>query len=181
MLDKALTPSPSPSGRGEQSANPLSNNPQRASERGERKQKEAKYRAMAAKVMVDIARNLRQRETPVEEILWQALRNRRLNNLKFRRQYPLANTAFVADFFCYEAQLVIELDGSIHAFQTEDDALRQAAIESVGYTVTRFTNEQVRNELESVLVVIAQQQIFYKEYPMNSTLKSLYLRERDLG
>jgi very-short-patch-repair endonuclease len=159
MPDKALTPSPSPSGRGEQNANPLpvwdSNNPQSVSGQGEQEQKEAKYRAMAAKVMVDIARNLRQRETSTEDILWQALRNRRLNNLKFRRQHPIANSAFVADFFCYDAQLVIEVDGGIHQTQLEDDALRQAAIESEGYTVIRFTNEQIRNELEAVLIAIA--------------------------
>jgi hypothetical protein len=108
------------SGRGEQNPKTSSNKPQPVSGRGEREQKEAKYRAMAVKVMVDIARNLRQRETPTEEILWQAIRNRRLNNLKFRRQHPIANSAFVADFFCYDAQLVIEVDGGIHQTQLED-------------------------------------------------------------
>jgi len=101
-----------------------------------------------------VARELRQRQTPAEENLWQHLRNRRLDNLKFRRQTPIENTAYVVDFLCYEARLVVELDGGIHANQVEADAIRQEIIEAQGYTVLRFTNEQLANDLESVLTMI---------------------------
>ncbi|GIL14410.1 MAG: hypothetical protein BroJett038_31300 [Chloroflexota bacterium] len=73
------------------------------------------YRAKASEVLVQIARELRQRETAAEDLLWECLRNRRLANLKFRRQHPVANTPYVVDFFCYDHRLVIELDGAQHA------------------------------------------------------------------
>lgn len=138
MPDITLTPNPSPSGRGEQA------------------ETDAKYRATASQVMVQIARDLRKRETSPEQIMWQALRGRRLNNLKFRRQHPVANTTFVADFLCYEARLIIEIDGEIHNVQKIEDEQRQSALETEGYTVLRFTNEQMKSDLEAVLTTIAR-------------------------
>lgn len=136
MLDDTLTPGPSPSGRGEQ--------------------KEAAYRVAASKVMVHIARDLRKKETSTEKMMWQCLRRRRLNNLKFRRQHPIANTVFVADFLCYEARLIIEIDGEIHKSQQTEDEWRQSAIEAEGYFVLRFTTNQVKSDLENVLTTIAK-------------------------
>ena len=115
---------------------------------------EAAFRARAAEVMTTVARELRQRQTPAEEFLWRHLRNRRLNNLKLRRQTPIENTAYVVDFLCYEARLVVEVDGSIHLSQQADDAIRQANIEAQGYHVLRFRNEQLFKELNSVLTEI---------------------------
>ena len=135
-------PTPSPSGQGGEK--PL--------ETGS--DKEAVYRAMASQAMVQIARDLRQRETEAEVLLWEVLRNRRLGNLKFRRQHPIANTAFVADFFCYQHRLVIELDGGIHKEQSVEDKLRQQAIEEAGCQLIRFHNDQVTTNLETVLIAI---------------------------
>jgi very-short-patch-repair endonuclease len=115
---------------------------------------DAVYRDRATAVMVAIARTLRQCETPAEQILWEALRNRRLDGLKFRRQHPIAGTAYVADFLCYEHRLIIELDGDIHNFQQEQDSIRQANIEANDYIVLRFRNEQVTGALEQVLIEI---------------------------
>ncbi len=115
---------------------------------------EARYRVAASKVMVQIARELRQRETLAEVVLWETLRNRRLANLKFRRQHSIANTAFVADFICYEHRLVIELDGGIHQGQTAKDSQRQQGIEDAGYRVIRFQNDEVFDNLEHVLIAI---------------------------
>ncbi|MDX1991031.1 MAG: DNA methyltransferase [bacterium] len=112
------------------------------------------FREWASKVMVTIARDLRQRETSAEETLWAALRDRRLGNLKFRRQHPVTNTTYVVDFFCYEASLVVELDGPIHQLQLEQDRVRQSELEQQGLTVLRFKNEQVQHHLEDVLVTI---------------------------
>jgi very-short-patch-repair endonuclease len=119
-----------------------------------REDSEAVYRALATKAMRQIARDLRQRQTPAEQILWECLRNRRLDKLKFRRQHPLENMAYVVDFLCYGPRLVVELDGAIHRLQAEDDAVRQANIEAFGYRVLRFTNEAIFNDLENVLVAI---------------------------
>lgn len=127
----ALTPNPSPQGEGLKD-----------------------YREMASKVMVGIARDLRQRQTSAEELLWECLRDRRLNNLKFRRQHPAANTAFVVDFFCHECRLAVELDGGIHAQQQQEDQSRQQALEDAGITVIRFSNDEVFNALERVLIDI---------------------------
>ena len=87
------------------------------SQRPEPNEPDAIYRDMAAQVMVELARDLRQRMTNAEAVMWHALRGRRLAGLKFRRQHPVAGTAFVADFLCYEPRLVIEIDGSVHATQ----------------------------------------------------------------
>ena len=73
--------------------------------------------------MHGVARVLRRHETAAEALLWQAIRNRKLNGRKFRRQVPIG--AFVVDFYCASERLVIELDGPIHEDQQEADQLRQ--------------------------------------------------------
>jgi very-short-patch-repair endonuclease len=98
------------------------------------------------------AKELRQSLTPAERILWERLRDRRLSSLKFRRQHPIG--AFIVDFYCPAARLVIEIDGGIHLEQVETDVLRTQEMEAQGYRVIRFTNEQVAGDLESVLAAI---------------------------
>lgn len=98
------------------------------------------------------ALELRQRATNSEKILWEALRGRRLNGLKFRRQHPFG--PFVVDFFCCEKQLVIEVDGPIHDAQAERDLERQKLIEGTGCRVLRFSSEEVEKNLEAVLDAI---------------------------
>ncbi|MCC7447509.1 MAG: DUF559 domain-containing protein, partial [Anaerolineae bacterium] len=113
-----------------------------------------KTRSLALKGIIDAARQLRQNQTSAEAVLWECLRDRRLNNLKIRRQHPIKGTQYVADFYCNEGSLIIELDGPIHDQQREADQVRQADIEQLGYRVLRFTNEQVDHHLESVLITI---------------------------
>jgi adenine-specific DNA-methyltransferase len=114
------------------------------------------FRTLATKAMTQIARELRGRETSAEDRLWFVLRDRRFANLKFRRQHPIAGTAYVVDFLCYAARLVIEVDGSIHDTQAEDDRLRQETIEALGYRVIRFSNDDVTNRLQGVLIRILE-------------------------
>jgi len=111
-------------------------------------------REMASKAMRDIARDLRQRQTPAEETMWEALRKNRLGGLGFRRQHAVANTNYVVDFFCYSENLIIELDGEIHQYQQQEDRQRQTELESLGYRVLRFPNERVFNDLQGVLTEI---------------------------
>ena len=97
------------------------------------------------------AKNLRCNLTPHEQVLWQHLRAGRLQGFKFKRQQPLGN--YIVDFICLEAKLVIELDGSQHAL-AQADKTRDAWLNAEGYTVLRFWNSELTENLEGVLEAI---------------------------
>jgi very-short-patch-repair endonuclease len=101
----------------------------------------------------DAARRLRQDQTAPEYKLWSHLRDRQLLGFKFRRQHPIG--PFIADFFCLEAKLVIELDGSQHADESEQDESRTAYLRSRGYTVLRIWNNELIPEIDTALQRIA--------------------------
>jgi very-short-patch-repair endonuclease len=106
---------------------------------------------------VRTARRLRRSQTDAERASWFRLRDRRLQGLKFRRQVLIGN--YVVDFCCEAGRLVIELDGGQHAERSEHDAARTADLQSRGYLVLRFWNNDVlRNTsgvLESILDTLA--------------------------
>jgi very-short-patch-repair endonuclease len=85
--------------------------------------------------MTPIARDLRQRQTQSEAILWEVLRDRQILGYKFRRQRPVGR--FVVDFFCAEAKLALEIDGLIHNYQQAADIERQQIIEALGMRFVR--------------------------------------------
>lgn len=93
--------------------------------------------------IIEAARNLRKGQTQAERVLWEILRGSQFKNFKFRRQHPIGR--FIADFFCYDAKLVIELDGSAHNSeeQKEYDLLRSNFINQQGFKVLRFKNNDV--------------------------------------
>lgn len=94
-------------------------------------------------------RMLRKNQTPAESVLWEVLRNRKLKGTKWRRQ---ANVdVFIADFLCPEHRLIIEVDGGIHDYRHERDRLRTEVIGAYDYRVLRFKNDEVLQELPSVL------------------------------
>ncbi len=97
------------------------------------------------------AKALRQSMTSAEELLWKHLRNKQLKGLKFRRQHPV--DIFIADFYCHEKKIIIELDGGIHDLpeQHEYDDGRTFVLEEKGFKILRFKNEEIENELEKVL------------------------------
>jgi len=97
------------------------------------------------------ARELRHAGTLAEQFLWEYLRGRRLNGLKFRRQHPLG--PFIADFYCDELRLVIEVDGAVHleTNQRERDQARDEAMSTYRFSVLRFTNDEVLQDTERVL------------------------------
>jgi len=101
-----------------------------------------------------LAREKRHTPTPAEESLWQRLRDNQLGGYNFRRQHALGR--FIVDFYCRAAKLVIEVDGSIHEQTPVEDALRQAYLESLGLRVIRFLNDEVLNEITTVLDRIRQ-------------------------
>jgi len=96
------------------------------------------------------AKALRYNMTPAENALWASL-NIKLAPTKFRRQHPLGS--YIADFYCHQHKLVIEVDGSIHNLPEvrQNDIEKQAFLEEQGLRVIRFTNDQVFNNLEQVL------------------------------
>lgn len=102
--------------------------------------------------LVPIARKLRKKSTPAERLLWKHLRNRQLNGLKFRRQFPFG--PFVTDFICLEKKLIIELDGGQHASRVEEDARRTAYFESQSFRVLRFWNNDVLQNISGVVEAI---------------------------
>ncbi len=99
------------------------------------------------------ARQLRREMTPQEKLLWAHLRDRRLDGAKFRKQMWLAG--YIADFACPEARLVVEADGSQHADNAEYDAQRTQAFAHVGWRTLRFWNNEITENLDGVLTVIA--------------------------
>ena len=100
----------------------------------------------------DRAKQLRENLTDVERLLWFSLRDRQLDDYKFRRQSPIGE--YVVDFVCAECKLVVEIDGGQHAVQKTRDNRRSAWLEGQGYRVIRFWNNDVIENLDGVLEVI---------------------------
>ena len=98
---------------------------------------------------VEFAKQLRKDATDAEKLLWRYLRSRSLENVKFRRQQPFGT--YIVDFISTEKKLVIELDGGQHATNKARDLDRDQDIESEGYKVLRFWNNDVLQKTEGVL------------------------------
>lgn len=107
---------------------------------------------MVKRANVDRARSLRAEQTAPEARLWRALRNRRLDGFKFRRQFPIDR--YIADFACIEAKLVVELDGGRHADQADYDSERTRVLEACGFEVLRFWNGELAGNFDGVVETI---------------------------
>lgn len=99
----------------------------------------------------NLARKLRQTSTPTEQILWKHLRGAQMNGYKFRRQYPIG--PFVLDFYCAAIQLVIEIDGDVHALrsQIKHDQNREQYLKDKGLTIFHVTTHEIIENLDGVL------------------------------
>jgi very-short-patch-repair endonuclease len=98
------------------------------------------------------ANKLRKNMTKAEACLWKyALRARQMNGYQFRRQRPVIN--YIADFMCKELLLVIEVDGISHQFEEviQKDERKQAALEAAGFTVLRFSDNEVLTNMKGVI------------------------------
>ena len=108
---------------------------------------------MNKKQIIEFAREQRKNMTPAEKFLWNVLRNRNFEGKKFLRQHPLIYenindrklSFFIADFYCAEHRLVVELDGKIHDFQKDYDEQRDFIINEMGIKVLRIRNEEVKD------------------------------------
>ena len=89
--------------------------------------------------------------TPTEALVWEHLRDRKFHGLKFRRQHPIG--PYVADFFCSELQLILEIDGAVHnnPEQRTRDRERTLFLQGLGFEVVRISNSQVESNPEQAL------------------------------
>jgi very-short-patch-repair endonuclease len=112
---------------------------------------EPEYFFHADQTTLDLARRLRRKMTPCEKLLWKRLKARNVAGAKFRRQHPIG--FFIADFYCHEARLVIEVDGLIHLNpgRREQDAKRDAEMNRLGIRILRFTNDEIKYSIRAVL------------------------------
>ena len=115
--------------------------------------------------MTELAREFRKAPTPSEGILWQALRGKKLDGLKFRRQQPVGY--FVVDFYNSAYRLVIEVDGPIHNSQIEADLARQQILEALGLNVLRIKSETVEKNLSAALndICVKIEELKIKQFP----------------
>ena len=104
----------------------------------------------------EIAREMRKNPTKVENILWQQLRNKKFEGRIFRRQHPV--DIFIVDFYCHSERLVIEVDGGVHEVKDikSRDQGRTDEMNRFDLRVIRFTNEEIINDMTSVLEKIKQ-------------------------
>ncbi len=104
-----------------------------------------------------VCRDLRKNSTNAEKLFWQAVRNKKFEKRKFLRQHPFFHdvtgkeTFFVADFYCHEEKLIIELDGKYHKYRLKEDEKRTEILTYLGVRVIRFGNEDVKKDLNNVL------------------------------
>ena len=108
-------------------------------------------------------RYLRKTQTEPERRLWKALRARRCEGLKFRRQVSIGR--YIVDFICFESRLIIEVDGGQHARRRKYDLNRTAFLRSQDFRVLRFWNNEVRENLRGVLDVIARSATVQPPHP----------------
>jgi very-short-patch-repair endonuclease len=102
-----------------------------------------------APARVERSRELRREMTPAETALWHALRGDKQDSRHFRRQQIIGD--YIVDFYCHQAGLVVEVDGPIHLQQKEYDADRDRILETMGLRIIHVTNDQVLEDLPSVL------------------------------
>ena len=108
----------------------------------------------APKLTIGRARELRRKLTLPEVILWNAIRARKLNGARFRRQHPIG--PYILDFYCDQAKLAVEIDGAVHDHpdQIGHDQRRTAWLEAQGVAVFRIPAREVLGNLESVLITL---------------------------
>jgi very-short-patch-repair endonuclease len=96
-------------------------------------------------------RTLRQELTPAEKLLWKVLKGKNIEGRKFRRQHSIED--FIVDFYCAKEKLVIELDGEVHnnINAQYNDEERDKRLKELDYTIMRFENKEVINNLDNVL------------------------------
>jgi very-short-patch-repair endonuclease len=99
--------------------------------------------------VLETAKMLRNDMTYHEKLLWERLKGKQICGVRFRRQHPV--NFFIADFYCHQVKLVLEVDGEIHKDKIEYDDGRSAEMEKFGIVIIRFTNYEVENSIQNVI------------------------------
>lgn len=110
----------------------------------------------------ELARKLRNNSTKSEVLLWKYLKGKQMRSYDFHRQKSIGN--YIADFFCHRLMLVIEIDGVTHDYKVTSDEKRQKFLESLGIMVLRFSDEDVKKNINGVLIEIEE---WIKEKELN--------------
>ncbi len=112
------------------------------------------------KYLEDRRKSLRKNLTPAEATLWKYLQRKQLKGRKFRRQHSIEN--YIVDFYCTSEKLIVELDGAVHLdfAQQNYDYERAQDLETLGFTIVRFENKLVFENIEGVLEEIS---IYFKK------------------
>ena len=120
------------------------------------KNRDPAFQFNANQTTIDLAKELRRKMTPSEKVLWHGLRCHKIAGLKFRRQHPIRY--YIADFYCHQARLVIEVDGPIHdrIDRREHDQQRDGVMEDFGIMILRFSNDEIKYQLMAVLKKIEE-------------------------
>jgi leucyl-tRNA synthetase len=100
------------------------------------------------KSLSDRRKELRQKSTPEETVLWEELRNNKLG-VRFRRQHSIGG--YILDFYCFSKHLIIEVDGKSHESMKKYDAVRDTYFSDLGYLTLRLKNEDVQSSLQTVI------------------------------
>jgi len=108
-----------------------------------------KIRSDVRHKVLDAAREQRKKPTKSEKMLWQALRGKKLDGVKFRRQQPIG--IYIADFYSSPYRLIVEVDGGIHESQQEADAERDETMRMLGLNVLRIPADLVERNLPAAL------------------------------
>lgn len=109
-----------------------------------------------------LCRQLRKNSTESEKIFWEKVRNKKFQDKKFYRQYPIfydllgTESFFIADFYCHEERIIIELDGEIHKYKLREDEKRTEILNQLGLRVLRFSNEEIIYDLSDALQKLKQ-------------------------
>ena len=112
-----------------------------------------KQKSYYNKKLKSFARELRKNGTPGEQILWtEVLRGKKFYGYQFNRQFPIKN--YIVDFICRKLKLIIEIDGYSHRFKYEKDILRDKNLNKLGYTVLRFAESDIINDLDNVILAL---------------------------
>jgi len=104
------------------------------------------------KRLSSLAKSLRKNQTQAERLVWSFLKAKQVDGLKFKRQAPIGN--YIADFVCFDAKLIIEIDGGQHSSETSKDFKRTGWLQSQGFKVLRFWNNDVLRNTDAVMTMI---------------------------
>ncbi len=136
-------------------------------------------RRPANRCRTERSRERRSRQTKAESLIWTVLRAKRLAGIKFRRQHPIGS--YFVDFACVEMDVVVELDGGDHDLRYEKDRQRQAFLESEGWQVIRFSNEEVLADVEAVAISIVRLLGCAKSFKLLCGVLSYFCSRRPLS